>query len=328
MKHRRCLLVAALTITGAFHGKAQGQPLPKPVAYRSILQADLMMNVWQGRHVSFLTPTTMIGLGKMTMAALISRVDLAFDYYHHAIGSDPDPYPPCYYINGRGTIAVVEDTGGAGYSFSGATGIELQTASFITLYNGVDQKRQYDQVAFYELGRNFWVFGSQLEYGSNCSDCTGESFATGFAVFMRFKSMEYANVDGAPYKGARFLRFKQNVVNLIDVYMADRSQNFGNTLAVGHGVPGSNLGSTDLFASFLFRLGRDYGGDAFFLKIWKRVHEQPAATTEQGAIDNFFLACCYTTGRDLRGLFVDQWRWRISPEALSEACTIHARRPR
>ncbi|MCY2926371.1 MAG: family 20 glycosylhydrolase, partial [Planctomycetota bacterium] len=284
------------------------------------------MNVWQGQYISFLTPTTTTGLSNATMAALVGKVDLAYDYYHIATGSNPTPYPPSYYINGRDTIAAVDHTGGAGFSWIGYTGVELQTDYFNTLYSGVATSNQYDQVVFYELGRNFWLYGNQLD-GGNVSNPGGPtigqySFTTGFAVFMRFKSMEYAGVTGSPYGSWSFSQFEDNVKGLVDQYTANATLNFNNTLAVGQGVPGSGLGGTDLFASFLFRLGRDYGGDSFFLNFWKNVGQRPTVSTDQGAIDNFFLASCYTTGQDLSNLFVNQWRWTISPGALYEASSV------
>ncbi|MCY2931230.1 MAG: family 20 glycosylhydrolase [Planctomycetota bacterium] len=326
MQNRGWTLAVGLVMVAALAGVAKGQPLADPVTYQSLLGDTLTMNVWQGQYVSFLTPTTMTGLNNATMSTLIGKVDLAYDYYHIATGSNPDPWPPYYYINGRDTIAAVDNTGGAGFSWIGATGVELQTDYFNMLYNGVATSNQYDQVVFYELGRNFWLYGNQLD-GGNVSNPGGPtigqySFTTGFAVFMRFKSMEYAGVTGAPYGSWTFSQFEDNVKALVDQYTANPTLNFSNTLAVGEGVPGSGLGGTDLFASFLFRLGRDYGGDSFFLNFWKKVGERPSVSTDQGAIDNFFLAACYTTGQDLSNLFVSQWRWTISAGALYEATNI------
>ena len=250
-------------------------------------------------------------------------MDQAYNYYALATGATPTPFPPNYYINGRSTIAAVDTTGGAGYSWIGSTGIELQTGTFDVLYNNVAANNQYDQVTFYELGRNFWTFGNQLD-GTSIGPT---SFTTGFAVFMRFQSMDYAGVQGALYGSWTFPQFKQNVINLVGEYTANPNLNFDNTLAIGQGVPNSNLGSTDLFASFLFALGDQYGGsysstNSFDMNFWKQVAQRPTATTDQQAIDNFFLASCYTTQQDLSNLFVSQWRWPISSAALLEASNI------
>jgi hypothetical protein len=115
---------------------------------------------------------------------------------------------------------------------------------------------------------------------------------------------------------------EQNVKNLVDEYVADPSLNFSNTLAIGQGVPNSQLGSTDLFASFLFRLALEYGGNAFYESLWKQVAAEPAATTDQGAIDNLFLAAGYAADRNLTSLFIDTWRWPISTAAQAQAATL------
>ncbi len=286
--------------------------------YHSILGDNLRMNIWQGTHVSLLTPTSMTGLNPRVMAKILAAVDNAYEYYESATGAQPNPYPPNYYIHGRDTIAVVDHTGGAGFSYLGATGIELMTPYFKILYNGVKDNNQYDQVVFYELGRNFWLYGNQL----NGTSIGQESFTTGFAVLMRFLSLDSTGQAGGPFNSWTYAEFEQNVKNLVDEYVADPSLNFSNTLAIGQGVPNSQLGSTDLFASFLFHLGLDYGGNAFYESLWKQVAAEPAATTDQGAIDNLFLAACYAADRNLTSLFVDTWRWPISTAAQAQATTL------
>ncbi len=325
----RTLLAASCL---ALPAAAVAQPVFQ-VPYQSILGYNSTMNVWQGTNISFLTPVnstdptvaslTASSSAEAIMGQIVNNVDQAYDYYALACGATPVPFPPNYYVNGRSTIAAVDTTGGAGYSWIGNTGIELQTGTFDTLYNGVAANNQYDQVTFYELGRNFWTFGNQLD-GTSIG---ATSFTTGFAVFMRFQSMDYAGVQGAPYGSWTFSQFKQNEINLVSEYVANPSLNFENTLAIGQGVPGSSLGSTDLFASFLFALGDQFGGsysstNSFDMNFWKQVAQRPTATTDQAAIDNFFLAACYTTQQDLSNLFVSQWRWPISSAALLEASDI------
>jgi len=299
--------------------------LAEQMSYQSFNGNSYTMNVWQGRNISFLTPVGQtpdpnMTLDSNTMAKILNTVDSAYDYYYLATGKKPSVYSP-YYHNGRDTIADVATTCGAGCGYLGYTGIELETGTFNVLYNGVKNTNRYDQTVFYELGRNFWHYDSKLDGGPSPS--IGEySFTTGYAVFMRFKSMEYTGCAGGPFGSWSFPTFRQNVINLVDQYVADPSLNFQNTLAVGAGVPGSGLGGTDLFASFLFRLGRDYGGDSFFLNIWKEVNLRPNVSADQGAIDNFFLASCYTADHNLTNLFVNTWRWPISSQAQAEAYHI------
>ncbi len=287
------------------------------ITYHSEMGETLKMNIWQGTHVALLTPTSVTGLNPRVMAKILAAFDDAYEYYASATGAQPKP-DPGYEINGRDTVAVVNYTCGAGCSYLGTTGIELLAPYFTILYNGVKDNSQYDQVVFYELGRNFWFYGNQLD-GTSIGQKT---FTTGFAVLMRFLSLDSTGLAGGPFNSWTYAEFEQNEKNLVDEYVADPQLNFSDTLAIGQGVPNSDLSSTDLFASFLFRLGLDYGGDAFYESLWKQVAVEPAATTDQGAIDNMFLAACYAADHNLTSLFVDTWRWPISTAAQAQAATL------
>ncbi|MFT3949086.1 MAG: hypothetical protein QM763_19130 [Agriterribacter sp.] len=87
---------------------------------------------------------------------------------------------------------------------------------------------------------------------------------------------------------------------------------------MGQGVPNSGLGATDLFASFCFRLRRDYGGEAFVQNLWKEAGRRPNATTTQDAVDNFFLASCAAANKNLTTVF-QSWRWPLSVSAVATA---------
>jgi hypothetical protein len=56
--------------------------------------------------------------------------------------------------------------------------------------------------------------------------------------------------------------------------------------------------------------------------LWKEVAAEPAVSTDQGAIDNLFLAACYAADRNLSNLFVDTWRWPVSRAAQAQAATL------
>jgi len=114
-----------------------------------------------------------------------------------------------------------------------------------------------------------------------------------------------------------FAQFKAEVIALIDQYLADPSKTWSNTLRINQGLPGI-YGGTDLFASFLYRLKRDYGGEATIRALWKEVAKRPAATTTQEAVDNFVLAASAAAQLNLTGQF-ERWRWPVSAAAKAEA---------
>ena len=195
-----------------------------------------------------------------------------------------------------------------GVGISGTKGIEIQKDYFDILYEGVAQKDEYDQVLFYELGRNFWFYGDKIEYKG--PDDTG-SITTGYAVFMRFMSMEAAGVKPGPYGDTDFAEFESAVREMLDLYIADDSLNWSNTLLVGQAPENPlGLGATDLFASFLFELTDTYG-QAFIAKLWQEVGKGPDAASTQEAVDNFIVAASITAGEDLTALF-STWKWPVS----------------
>ena len=199
----------------------------------------------------------------------------------------------------RLSIAQVSATCGAGCGQIGVTGIELEDQYFMILYDQVRINKQFDQVPFYELGRNFWFYQEQL---GNI-----DSFLTGFAILNRFLSMDYAQVRGAPFwEGLDFNAFKQSIlIDLLKVYMSDTHFNWRNTLAVGAAPQNpNNWGGADLAAAMLFVIYRN-GGPLAMRKYWHTMGTLPAARTQEQAIGNFLHAANVATGKDFRCLIRD-----------------------
>jgi hypothetical protein len=291
---------------------------PGPVAttYTTFGGQALPLYAWEGVHTAILTASP--GRDPVVMAKLLAAADGTYAYYKAATGYTPGPAKT---YNGKLTIAEVPTTCGAGCGYLGATGIELQTGTFAVGYDAVRLNNQYDQAAFYEFGRNFWFLGPRLEYVA--PDNSGGAVTTGFAVFMRFMAMDVQGLPGAPYYAWSYPEFRTRVEAMVDLYQADPTQTWSNTLRLGHPQANnpSGLGATDLFASCCFRLRRDYGGDAFIAKLWKEAALRPTAANTQGAVDNFFLASCAAAGRNLTPLFETAWRWPLSAAAKAEAAS-------
>jgi PKD repeat protein len=284
---------------------------PFPQTYQSFENKAHNLFAWEGNRVTILSRSNT--LNRITMYKWLTAIDKAYDYYKLCTGRDPTALPKTT-LNGRSTIADVPSSscGGAACGYLGATGIEMLNPYFDIAYNAINNTNQHDQVLFYELGRNFWFYGSQLAYKSN------DPVTTGFAIFMRFMSMHAAGVNGAPFAQWTFPQFTGMVENLINLYLANPSLNWANTLGAGQGVPNSGLGASDLFASFCLRLMRDYGGNAFVQQVWKRAGLRPAASTTQDAVDNFFLASCAAANKNLTSVF-QSWRWPLSASAITAA---------
>ncbi len=265
-----------------------------------------------GQHIALLVPPG--SWDDVVVDRIVGRLDAAFAYYHSITGHAPsggDLY------KGLDEIAVVPSTCGAGCSYIGTNGIELLQSSWQELYDDVSSAGTFDQVLFYEFGRNFWYLTPKLTYLAPDDDGT---VTTGFAVLNRFTSMDAAGVTGGPFYGSTVMPFSQlrsDVEALVDEYVQNPSLNWSNTLAVGQGVPGSNLGSTDLFASMVMRLAK-YFGSGIYTHLWLDAENLPDAATTQQAVDNFMLAACAASGRNLSSLFAD-WRIPLDPAATAAA---------
>jgi hypothetical protein len=288
-------------------------PEATPIAYESFDGYDLSLYPYLGRNIAFLVDSD--SGDAATMNSIVDVFDTAYDYYASATGRSPTLY---YEYNGLATVAVAPATcSGLGYGcgYLGATGIELVTNAFNLLYRGVHERNEYDQVLFYELGRNFWFYGDQIEYKGD--DGTG-AITTGYAVFMRFMAMEATGVTPGPFDGQDFALFKAEVEGLLDRYLADESWNWNNTLRTGNAPPNDfGLGGTDMFASFLFELRARFG-DEFVTQLWPAVANRPDATSTQEAVDNFVIASSVAANQNLVGLFADEWRWPVSEAARTE----------
>lgn len=285
-----------------------------PQSYTGFYGDVFNLYKWEGRKMVFLTQTD--ALDAAVMSRWIGKVDDAYDYYESATGREPHKWHLTY-LNDRSTLAIVNTTCGAGCGYLGSTGIEIMQLYFPELYNSaaIDE---YNHIPFYELGRNFWFYENKLNYKeiSNVYDPN----ATGFAVIMRFKSMEHGGLVGAPFDGMPFEDFKASVKNILNTYLNDPTLTWHNTLAINEGIP-SYRGAPDLFASFCFYLADNYGNHNWIQNVWKYAGLRPDAVTTQDAVDNFIIASSQAANQNLTALF-QSWRWPISSQAIEELNNI------
>ncbi len=288
-------------------------PTPQPYTYTAFDGTILQRYAWRGQHIAFLTERA--DLEPQVMQRLLTVFDSVYKYYAASVGGTPIPYNT---VNGLLPIAEVPSTCGAGCGYLGFTGIELLSPFWYVLYDGVQRRNEFDQVLFYEFGRNFWLFDLDTPLAYKAPEDAG-SVITGYAVFMRFAAMEAVGVKGSPFNSIPFPTWRSEVVRLSDRYERDRSLNLANTLFVGQGVANPiGAGATDLFASFILNLQRSYGPTTFVPRLWQAARSRPAALTTQDAVDNFVVSASIAANRNLRNYFLQQIRWTISPAAELE----------
>lgn len=263
-------------------------------------QHSLTLTPWQGQHVAVLVPDPRSG---EVMAKIVGALDRAWSYYRATTGRVPSANRA---INGRLPIAVVPDgdTCGAGCGWLGSTGIEIAQPYFDILYNQVSNQGLYDQVLFYELGRNFWFYTDQLTAPDNTA--YRDAVTTGFAVLMRFQSMAAAHAPGAPFNGTPFNAFRSQVAGLIDVYESDPTKTFAGTL--GADLSPGAYGGSDFFASIMMRLAARHGGQAFLSRFWRHsVPGRGTATSTTAAVTNLVTSASAAACVDLSRVFYQRW---------------------
>jgi serralysin len=268
------------------------------VNYTAIDGHEETLVPWQGRHVTVLVEPG-VTRDPRVMRKLVRTLDRAWSYYAATTGRVP---AVAHSLNGRDEIAEVTSTCGAGCTYIGATGTEIQTYWFELLYRQIAENNLYDQVPFYELGRSFWFWSSELQFQAPDQD----PVVTGFAVWMRFRSMEAAHVQGAPFDGVTpFAEFASQIEALAGQYEADPSLTFAETLAQAKS-PGL-YGATDFWASLMMQLAERHGGQKFVERFFHHAGDLPAASSTTEAVTNWVQDASYAACVDLSTVFYQRW---------------------
>lgn len=293
-----------------------------PVRYRTMSGNEVELTPWLGEHVALLTPSD--DLDGQVMEKIVDALDKAYAYYARTMGAEPRE-TEAGMLSGRAVVAVVPVARVAAAARGmGVPGMEIAPRYWDGLYKGVRDWSEFDHLPFYEMGFNFWRFKG-LEYQQ--PDSTA-AIVVGFAVFMRIRSMEAAGVRGGTLGNFSYNTFLDNVDDLIEIYEAEESLNWDNTLRADRGVPLDHpknpmrLGAADLLASFMLRLCRDYGGkdrekqDEFLTRFYAAAAKLEQPRTSEQAMDNLVVCASQAARKDLSGLFRDRWRWPVSEGAV------------
>lgn len=291
-----CSLLVMTAFPSVGHADPRVERLP-PILYTAIDGHTETLTPWQGHHVSILVEPG-VARDPRVMSRLVDALDRAWEYYSRTTGREP---ATAHSLNGRDEIAEVTNTCGAGCTYLGATGTEILTPYFESMYQQIAQHNLYDQIPFYELGRSFWFWSPQLQFQAPDQD----PVVTGYAVWMRFRSMAAAHVKGAPFNGTPFNTFASQVAALAGQYEADPSLTFDDTLAEDRS-PGL-YGGTDFWASLMMQLAARHGGQTFVARFWHHASQLPAASSTTDTVANWVRDADYAACTDLSQVFYDRW---------------------
>ncbi|WP_068109639.1 calcium-binding protein [Tropicimonas marinistellae] len=263
------------------------------IDYESFYDGTYRMDVWLGDHVALLVPEGTV-VDATVMDMLVGTFDTGYETYMSFTGRTPEAWDP-YTFEGRGTIAVVAETCGAGCGYLGRHGIEILDdmfgAGFDTLWpwiNGV-----YDAIAdsgaimdivFYELGRNFWFYGDALG---------GYNFPTGYAVANRYIAGE---ATGYPWDAtANEPAFYETVLPAeMMAYFSDDS------------ITPEAVGKAGIYQLFY-----EHAGMEGYTVFWDALSRAYPATTVEEAFGNFAWAANEATGLSWGWLTKDDWQFVV-----------------
>jgi hypothetical protein len=267
---------------------------PAPVAYQAFNKQQLQLRPFAGRNVVLLLSPDRQPM-QVAVDRVLAAVDRGWDWYKDMFGRAPTPY---WQHGGKATIAEVPETCGAGCGQTGYTGIEMQPKYADLLLEQAARDR-YNQLLFYELGRNFFFFRAPLGQLS--------ALITGFAHVNRFYCMDAIGAIGGPWGDGLDWEVSRHdvLVDLLDRYLADPKLTWRNTIAEAKAPENPRKWDGAAFAgSLYYKIRRDHGS-AGYRRFWKLMAGAAYAETPQQSVERFVQIARAATGEDYRTLLRD-----------------------
>ena len=289
----------------SWFSKVQGVNPNKIFSYQTFDDEMIQLYPWEGKSVAILTKSN--DLDPMIMGKILTALDMSYETYKEITNFTPASGKT---YNGKLLIAEIPQSlksCGAGCGYLGVMGIQIYDSYFLKLYNDVKNRNQFDQVLFYELGRNFWNYNQmtpKLAFKEN------DPVVTGFAILMRFEVMERNNIPMSDFWGAKTLsasEFRKGIKNLFDLYEKDNNLNFSNTFTAN--IRLGLFGTSDLWASIMMHLKEMYGRE-FLKKFFTYIPSLPNTSTTGESVKNWEIAASMASGVDLESQFKS---WKLVP---------------
>jgi len=270
---------------------------------------DFEMLAWEGRNIVFLTKQGEYDASEIT--AFVKRLDDGWQAYSDLIGQEPRPFKM---LNKKPVICAIPKSNlscGYGCGFVGATGIEASAFYRVDLPNFQKDPDSFQHYYFYEMGRNYFVFGDRHSL-----------FTTGYAVFMRNVCMERLALTDPDARTRRTIERCEEVYSKSDIGFFDAFTNLGpgeksNRLKDDQGRVISPSDQPVMYATAMLKLRRDYGGDEWVKKFYQTLLQcRPRQATDIASAKtqafNWLVSASAAANEDLTPVFADRWRMPIS----------------
>jgi hypothetical protein len=288
-----------------------------PVSVLRSEPVDLKLYPWEGRHVVLLTSGN--DHNPLTIAKYLESVDRAWEFYDQMTGQFPKLGPDksvwSRTHNGKAIIAAIPNVGdvdssklmscgGNGCGAYETLGIELRWQVVESSLQMIEAFDMYDHTVFYELGRTFW---NEAKCGPPLNMKQGDTVTpTGFAVLMRYVSMETIGLTLAPEHEIDGTEFKSSLMSLEEGLASDPALSLNsmtNPLLI------RGLDRNAVWASLMNRVGQENGGVTFYSKFFQNCAAAPRATSSLNALSNWKRLAELAAGKNLDAIFVSRWRF-------------------
>lgn len=198
-----------------------------------------------------------------------------------------------------------------GPGYVGATGIEASGFYSVDLPKFRKDRNSFQHYYFYEMGRNFFVFGDRHSI-----------FTTGFAVFMRYVCMDGLRCKDLDAQTRRTIEDCEQIYVDSDMKFFDAFTNLGsgekrNRLKNASGRDIIPSDQPVMYATAMLKLRRDYGGDDWVKKFCHALRQcKPARASDlesaKTQVLNWLVCSSVAAEKDLTPIFADRWRMPLS----------------
>ncbi len=279
-----------------------------------------MLFPWHGEEIVFLT--TRDDLDRDVMARLLMRLEAGWRLYADLTGQRPGRHK---HLDGKPTMVAVpnaEYTCGYGCGYVGVTGIEYAGFYDHDIERLKSNPRAMPHYYFYEMGRNFYVFGDRHSL-----------FVTGYAVFMRYVCMDVLRCEDPDIETrcgieAAEKRFAESDMSFLEGFTtvagldekAPRLKNEKDEPIVPSDQP-------VMYASAMLKLRRECGGDAWLKRFFAQLAACPEIKpeNEDAALRqclSWLVSASCAARKDLSPLFADRWRMPLMPSMRHALASI------
>jgi len=269
---------------------------------------------WVGEEIVLLTPQKLNDT--TTITHMVKQLDAGWALYHDLIGQKPRDLK---LFAGKPTIAGMPANGltcGYGCGYVGATGIEMTNMNN-HLAGVAKDPFNVPHAYFYEMGRNYFVFGDR----HSC-------FTTGFAVFMRYVCTDTLKLNDGDKRTRQVIneaigRFEKNDMPFLEA-MTNQGEHGekGDRLKDENGKRISPTDQPVMVASLMLHLRENHGGNDFVKTFYHEMLTCPSIrpvdleTAKQQCLS--WLVCASIAAKtNLTDDFTKKWKLALDEKTIT-----------